>query len=94
MRKPPLMPSASQSEERSQISIRLTPDLYSDLSRRAQETGLSMNRTVLQILRVGLDAERDKKQRLQNMLQRYRQCSDPEEAQRLGDELGEMIFGR
>lgn len=48
----------------------------------------------MQVLRAGLDAERDKKQRLQSMLQRYRECSDPEEARRLGDELGEMIFGR
>ncbi len=83
-----------QSEERAQISVRLTPDLYAVLSKRSEETGLSMNRVVLQVLRAGLDAERDKKQRLQNMLQRYRECTDPEEARRLGDELGEMIFGR
>lgn len=81
-------------EERAQISIRLTSDLYAELSKRAEESGLSMNRTVLQVLRAGLDAEREKKQRLQSMLQRYRECTDPQEAQRLGDELGEMIFGR
>lgn len=94
MSKTPALPSAPQSEERAQISIRLTPDLYAELCKRAEEAGLSMNRTVLQVLRAGLDAERDKRQRLQNMLQRYRACSDPEEARRLGDELGEMIFGR
>lgn len=88
------MPSVPQSEERAQISIRLTPDLYAELTTRAEETGMSMNRTVLQVLRAGLDAEREKKQRLQSMLQRYRECPDPEEARRLGDQLGEMIFGR
>ena len=94
MSKTPVMPSAPQSDERPQISIRLTPDLYAELGKRAEETGLSMNRTVLQVLRAGLDAERDKKQRLQHLLQKYRECPDPDEAQRLGDELGEMIFGR
>jgi hypothetical protein len=53
-----------------------------------------MNRTILQLLRVGLEAERQKKQRLEEMLRRYRECADPQEAERLGNELGAMIFGR
>jgi hypothetical protein len=28
------------------------------------------------------------------MLREYRECADPREAERLGDELGAMIFGR
>lgn len=81
-------------EEKTRISVDLTSDLRSEISTRAKETGLSMNRTILQLLLAGLEAERQKKQRLEEMLRRYRECADPKEAERLGDELGAMIFGR
>ncbi|MGO9010661.1 MAG: hypothetical protein ACLQPN_11205 [Bryobacteraceae bacterium] len=55
---------------------------------------MSLNRTILQLLRTGLEAERQKKQHLEEMLRQYRECADPREAERLGDELGAMIFGR
>ena len=55
---------------------------------------MSLNRVVVQLLRVGLEAERQKKQRLEEMLRQYRECVDPQEAERLGNELGAMIFGR
>jgi hypothetical protein len=88
------MQTAEQLEDRGRISVGLPPDLHSAISTKAKETGLSMNRTILQLIRTGLEAERQKKQRLEEMLIRYRECTDPEEAQRLGDELGAMIFGR
>ena len=88
------MGSAGQAEERAQISVRLTPDLHAQINARAAETGLSMNRTILQLLRAGLEAERNKKVHLEEMLRRYRESTDPQETQRLGNELGEMIFGR
>jgi hypothetical protein len=86
--------AAKRSEEHGRISVGLPPDLHAEISTKAQESGLSMNRTILQLLRTGLEAERQKKQRLEEMLLRYRECTDPQEAQRLGDELGAMIFGR
>jgi len=53
-----------------------------------------MNRAILQLLREGIESERNKKQHLEETLRRYRECTDPQEAQRLGDELGAMIFGK
>jgi len=88
------MGSAGHAEERAQISVRLTPDLHAQINARVAETGLSINRTVLQLLSAGLEAERNKKLHLEEMLRRYRECTDPQELQRLGDELGAMIFGR
>ena len=86
--------TVEEAEERTQISIRLTPELRTAIRTRSEEAGLSMNRTILQLLRSGLEAERSKKQRLEEMLQRYRDCTDAQEAKRLSDELGAMIFGR
>ena len=88
------MQATKRLEEPGRISVGLTRDLHAEISTKAKETGLSMNRTILQLLRTGLEAERQKKQRLEEMLVRYRECADPQEAQRLGDELGAMIFGR
>jgi hypothetical protein len=88
------MGTAGPAEERAQISVRLTPDLHAQINARAAETGLSMNRIILQLLSAGLEAERNKRLHLEEMLRRYRESTDPEETQRLGNELGEMIFGR
>jgi HicB family len=85
---------AGQAEDRAQVSVRLTPDLHAEISARAAETGLSMNRTILQLLSAGLEAERNKRVQLEETLRRYRECTDPEETKQLGDKLGAMIFGR
>jgi len=83
---------AAQKEER--VSVTLSPELYSEVSRRAEENDLSLNRAILQLLRAGIQAENQKKQRLAEMLHQYRETTDPQEAERLGDELGTLIFGR
>jgi len=76
------------------LSIAMPPEIYREISMRAEQSGISLNRAVIQLLRAGLEAEHQKKQRLGELLRRYRECADPQEAQRLGDELGAMIFGR
>ncbi|MGD0045818.1 MAG: hypothetical protein ABSE42_02270 [Bryobacteraceae bacterium] len=76
------------------VSVALTPELHSEISARAEQNNMSLNRAILQLLRAGLEAERQKKQRLEEMLREYRECADPREAERLSDELGAMIFGR
>lgn len=88
------MGTPGQAEDKAQISVRLTPDLHAEISSRAAETGLSMNRTILQLLSAGLEAERNKRLHLEEMLRRYRETTDPQETERLGNELGAMIFGR
>jgi len=85
---------AAGSETKARVSVALTAELHREISARAEQHDLSLNRTILQLLRAGLDAERQKKQRLEEMLREYRECADPKEAERLGDELGAMIFGR
>ena len=76
------------------LSVALPAEIYNEISARARQNDISLNRAVIQLLRAGLDAEQKKKQRLEEMLRQYRECTDPQEAERLGDELGAMIFGR
>ena len=86
--------SAARIDEITRVSVALTPELRSEIEGRAEENNMSLNRTIIQLLRAGLDAEKHKKQRLEVMLRQYRECIDPQEAERLSDELGAMIFGR
>ena len=80
-------------ETPSRVSIPLAPELYAEISARAKEHNLSLSRVLVQLLRAGLEAEREKKQRLDEILRRYRECQDPEETERLANEVGAMIFG-
>jgi hypothetical protein len=41
----------------------------------------------------GSEAEKRKQQEFFELAERFRDASDPEEAKRLGDELGRMVFG-
>ncbi len=41
----------------------------------------------------GIKAEKRKQQEFFRLAERFRNATDPEEAKRLGDELGRMIFG-
>jgi hypothetical protein len=76
------------------VSVALPPDLHAEIGDRAEQNDISLNRVIVQLLRAGLEAERQKKQRLEEMLLRYRESTDPQEVERLGDELGAIIFGR
>lgn len=76
------------------ISVTLPADIYQEITARAEEHDMSLNRTIIQLLRSGLEAENQKQQRLAQMLRQYRECPDQNEAERLADELGAMIFGR
>jgi len=41
----------------------------------------------------GIESEKRKKQEFFELAQKFRNASDPEEAKRLGDKLGRMVFG-
>jgi metal-responsive CopG/Arc/MetJ family transcriptional regulator len=76
------------------VSVALPPELHAEIGERAEQNEISLNRAIIQLLRSGIEAERQKKQRLEEMLLRYRESADPEEVARLGEELGVIIFGR
>ncbi len=85
---------ATKRETVGRVSVAIPPEMYSEIATRAEQNDMSLNRAIVQLLRAGLEAEQQKKQRLDEMLRKYRECADPQEAERLGDELGAMIFGR
>jgi hypothetical protein len=88
------MPTIHKEAPPGRLSVAIPPELYKEITARAEQNDISLNRAVIQLLRAGLEAEHQKKQRLEDLLLRYRECADPREAERLGEELGAMIFGR
>jgi hypothetical protein len=59
----------------------------------AKTRRLSANRMIVELIENGIEAEKRKQQEFFELAERFRDASDPEEAKRLGDELGRMVFG-
>jgi hypothetical protein len=59
----------------------------------AKARRLSSNRMLAELIENGIEAEKRKQERFFELAGRFRDATDPEEAKRLGDELGRMVFG-
>ncbi len=59
----------------------------------AKNRKLSKNRILLELVENGIQAEKRKQEQFLALAQRFRNEEDSEAANRLGDELGRMVFG-
>jgi len=59
----------------------------------AKARRLSSNRMLVELIENGIEAQKRKQQEFFELAERFREATDPEEAKRLGDELGRMVFG-
>ena len=74
-------------------SMSLPPGLAKQVGSMAKRRKLSKNRMLLELIENGIDAEKRKQQQFIALAERFRNEQDPEAANRLGDELGRMVFG-
>ena len=74
-------------------SISLPPRLAKQVGSMAKSRKLSRNRMLLELIENGIDAEKRKQQQFLALAERFRNEQDPEAANRLGNELGRMVFG-
>jgi hypothetical protein len=74
-------------------SISLPPGLARQVNTMATRRKLSRNRILLELIENGIDAEKRKQEQFFALAERFRSEQDPKAADRLGDELGRMIFG-
>lgn len=54
---------------------------------------VSANRMLVELIENGIAAEKKKEQQFFELAERFRAATDDDEAKRLGDELGRMVFG-
>ncbi len=59
----------------------------------AKSRRLSANRVLVDLIENGIEAEKQKQREFFDLAKRFRSAADPEEAKRLGDQMGRMIFG-
>lgn len=59
----------------------------------AKSRRVSANRLLVELIENGMEAEKRKQQEFFELAERFRAATDSEEAKRLGDQLGRMIFG-
>lgn len=59
----------------------------------AKRRKLSAGRMLVTLVEDGIEADRRRKQELVDLVTRYRAEKDPAKAEKLGDQVGRMIFG-
>jgi hypothetical protein len=74
-------------------SVSLPAKIAAQVRTLAKTRRLSSNRMLVELIENGIEAEKRKQQEFLELAERFRNAVDPEEAKRLGDELGRMVFG-
>jgi metal-responsive CopG/Arc/MetJ family transcriptional regulator len=78
----------------SRVSVPVTDKLLEEIEVRATRAGVSRSSFLARLLQLGLESEQLRYEQFVGKIRQYRECADENEASRLGDEIGEMIFGR
>jgi hypothetical protein len=76
------------------VSVPVTTEMLHEIEARAERAGVSRSAFLARLLTYGLEAEQQKRDQFFKKIRHYRECDDPSEVERLGNEIGEMIFGR
>jgi hypothetical protein len=71
-------------------SVSLPAPIAKQVDRLAKSQRLSDNRVLVELIELGIEARKEKA--FFELAERFRSASDPDEAKRLGDEMGLMVF--
>ena len=74
-------------------SVSLPATVAAQVRTMARTRRLSANRMLVELIENGMEAEKLKQQTFFELAERFRDAADPDEAKRLGDQLGRMVFG-
>ncbi len=59
----------------------------------AKRRRLSDNRVLVELIEQGIEARKQREDDFFELAERFRAAKDPDQAKRLGDELGRLVFG-
>jgi hypothetical protein len=74
-------------------SVSLPSNIAAQVRTMAKTRRVSANRILLELIENGMEAEKRKQQEFFDLAERFRSTTDADEARRLGDQLGRMVFG-
>ena len=75
-------------------SITLPSKIATQVRSMAKRRRLSANRMLIELVEEGLEAKKLKEKAFFELAERFRAADDPRDVERLGEELGQMVFGR
>jgi hypothetical protein len=74
-------------------SVSLPANVVAQVRTMAKKRRLSSNRMLVELIENGIEAEKRKQREFFELAELFRNTTDPDEAKRLGDKLGRMVFG-
>ena len=74
-------------------SVSLPATMAKQVRSMAKRRRLSANRMLVELVEEGIEARRRKQQEFFDLASRFRAATDPKDVERLGDEMGRMVFG-
>ena len=74
-------------------SVSLPSNVAAQVRSLAKARRVSANRMLVELIENGMEAEKRKQREFFDLAERFRSATDPEEAKRLGDQMGRMVFG-
>jgi hypothetical protein len=75
-------------------SVTLPAKVATQVRSMAKNRRLSANRMLVELVEEGLEARKQKEKAFFELADGFRAADDPKEVERLGEELGQMVFGR
>ena len=74
-------------------SVSLPAAVARQVRTMAKGRRVSSNRMLAELVEDGIEAQKRKQREFCALVERFRSAADAKEAERLGDELGRMVFG-
>jgi hypothetical protein len=74
-------------------SVTLPAKVARQVRTMAKSHRLSASRMLVELVEEGIEARKRKEKEFFELAERFRAATDPNEAERLGDQLGHMVFG-
>jgi metal-responsive CopG/Arc/MetJ family transcriptional regulator len=74
-------------------SITLPAQVAEQVDRMAKRRRLSDNRVLVELIEEGIEARKQKEKEFFRLAEKFRAADDPEQVERLGNELGRFVFG-
>jgi hypothetical protein len=74
-------------------SVSLPATVATQVRKLAKTRRVSANRMLVELIENGMEAEKRKQQEFFDLAERFRSATDPGEIKRLGEQMGQMVFG-
>ncbi|MGA2271406.1 MAG: hypothetical protein ABSH44_23320 [Bryobacteraceae bacterium] len=74
-------------------SVTMPANLASKVRRMAKSRRTSASRMLVELVEEGIELRKQKEEEFFNLAGRFRAATDPKDVERLGNEMGRMVFG-